>query len=465
MSYMNLMLFTLLSILISCSSPKSQNGGSSAAIKISTANSVPLNKGIHSACAVDIFFGKKFQPRDVLNDSYVSFLKEMNFTSLQYSGGSTSDFDHVIVGDTLITGGKGDGYNIREEDCKERGQEISTVLDGVGAVQFGKDFFNEYCALLHQLSIPGDIIANVQSGTIEELLWKIERSYAKRVIFGMEQNLGSNEQDFPDGNAYKDKVAIWIKQVREKYPSVKIVIDAAPVFSDKPKSVQWNQQIAGLPADEVRLYLWDKDLALWSDDAGKNLLVMDDAFEKTIPQWLELAQKKFPGKKVSVWQWGIKNKSAIANTMAACLYIGKFYEFVINYNRQHDDYIAFASFMSLKSLSRSEGDISNHAYALEAAGKLFSGNKLVDEILITGMPGVSGIACHEGGKFTLLLINESPAEYRAISLTADGKTLAPQSFSVMTVLADSPSSTSVAVNNDSATSLSLKPYSLTVVEF
>lgn len=452
-------------LLISCSSPKSQNGGSSASIKIFTAHSVPLNKSIHSACSVDIFFGKKFQPRDVLRESYLIFLKELNFTSLQYSGGSTSDFDHVIVGDTFITGGKGDGYNIREEDCRQRGQDISMVLDGVGAVQFGKDFFNEYCALLQQLNIPGDLIANVQGGTIEELLWKIERSHAQRVIFGLEQNLGSNEQDFPDGNAYKKKVGAWIKQVREQYPSVKIVIDAAPVFSEKPKSVQWNQQIADLPADEVRLYLWDKDLAVWSDDAANNLQVMDDAFEKTIPQWLELAQKKFPGKKVSVWQWGIKNKSAIANTMAACLYIGKFYEFVINYNRQHDDYIAYASFMSLKSLSRSEGDISNHAYALEAAGKLFSGNKQVDEISIAGMPGVSGVASHDNGKFTLLLINESVAEYRDISLSADGKPMAPKSFSMMTVSADSPSSSSVAVNNDSATSLSLKPYSLTVVEF
>jgi hypothetical protein len=443
----------------------SQSSGSTAAIKISTTNSIPLNKDLHSACAVDIFFGKKFQPRDVLSESYLAFLKEMNFTSLQYSGGSTSDFDHVIVGDTFITGGKGDGYNIREEDCKQRGQEISAVLDGVGAMRFGKDFFNEYCALLHELSIPGDIIANVQSGTIEELLWKIERSRAQRVIFGMEQSLGSNEQDFPDGNAYKQKVGAWIAQVNKKFPLVKIVIDAAPVFADKPRAVQWNRQIAELPADEVRLYLWDKDLAQWSDDAGKNSQVMDDVFENTILQWLELAQKQFPGRKVSVWQWGIKNKSAIANTMAACIYIGRYYEFMINYNRQHDDYIAFASFMSLKSLSRNDGELSNHAYALEAAGKLFSGNKQVDEIAITGMPDVSGVACHDNGKFTLLLINESPAEYRAISLSADGKSMAPKSYSVMTVSAESPGSTSVGVTNEDASSLSLRPYSLTVVEF
>src|SRR5215467_954799 len=105
-------LMTPLALLIilafsSCSSNKNSNGGAAASIQIVTSHAVPLNKDIHSACTVDIFFGKKFQPRDILTDPYFSFVKDLNFTSLQYSGGSTSDYDHVIVGDTLITGGKG----------------------------------------------------------------------------------------------------------------------------------------------------------------------------------------------------------------------------------------------------------------------------------------------------------------------------------------------------------------------
>ena len=441
------------------------NGGSSAAIHISNDHPVPLNRQIHSGCVADIFYGKKMEPRDIASDPYFSFLKDLNFTSLQYSGGANSHVDHVFIGDTTVYDGKGDGYNIREEDCTARGKDINSFLEGVGSVHFGKDFFNEYCALLNKLQIPGDIIANVETANIDELIWKIQRAHAQRVILGMETCTGSNDMYYPDGATYVSKITPWIKEIREKFPQVKIAIDAAPIWSSSQKFAAWNDQLSVMPADEVRLYLWDKDLENWTVDDQKNVDAMNDAFNNTIPQWLNMVKQKFPGKKVSVWQWGIKNKSPLEGTMLGSIYIARMNAFMINYNRQNDNYISFASFMSIKSLNRGDGRILNNYYGLKACAPLFSGNKQVDDLSITGMPGVNGVACEENGKFTVLLTNESGSSYNDVSAFI-GKSLAQnKKFSITSVHASSLSSTDVSTDSTTSSGISLRPYSVNLIEF
>lgn len=433
-------------------------------ISISSAHAVPLYKDIHSGVTSDIFFGKRRQPRDILSDPYFSFMKAFNFNSLQYSGGSISDHDHVIVGDTRISGGKGDGYNISAADCQARGEDINTVQDGVGTVHFGKDFFNEYCALLNKLGIHGDIIANVQGGTLEELYWKIDQAHAKRVVFGVEQNLESNARVYPDGKAYKEKITKWIAAVKQKYPNIITVIDAAPVYRPTPRFTAWNNQLQGMPCDEVRMYLWDMYAATWQPDQNQNLATMNEAFNSTYPKWFDQLRQEFPGKKASIWQWGLKGKSDLYNTMAACIYISKCYKFMIDYNKANNNYIGYASFMSLKSLNR-DGEVINHAYALQTCGKLFTGNKRVLDLNVNGLNGVSGIACDENGKYTLLLINESGNEVGIPNIVIDNSSIQGRRFNITSLNASSLGSTSVSMDTKTYSSISLHPYSVNIVEF
>ncbi len=437
---------------------------SSGTINISTAHPVALYKDIHSACTVDIFFSKRMQTRNILDDPYFSFIKSFNFTSLQYSGGSTADHEHAIIGDSRVSGGKGDGYNISAEDCRARGEDINAVLDGIGTAHFGVDFFNEYCALLNKLSIPGDLVANVQGGTLDELVWKIQQSHAHRVIFGMEQNLPSNAHDFPDGNAYKAKVSKWMVAVKQKFPNIIIATDAAPIYRENSRFEAWNEAIQNMPADEVRLYLWDKDAAYWQPDQNQNLVTMNEVFNTTFPQWLQQMQTRFPGKKVSVWQWGLKPKTDVFNTMAACIYIAKFYKFMIDYNKANNNFIGYASFMSLKSLDRGDGYTLAHADALRACGRLFSGNKRVLDISI-GLNGVSGVACDENGKYTVLLINETAGEVSVPNISINNTQMQGKNFTVTSVHASSLGGTDVSEDTKTVHSISLHPYSVNVVEF
>jgi len=450
------------------SSPASKNSNAAPAINISTTHPVPLYKDIHAGVAVDIFFAKGMVPRDILSDPYFSFIKSFNFTSLQYVGGSTTDHDHVIIGDTRITGGKGDGYNVNQADVRARGEDFNTLDAGADKVHFGKDFFNEYCALLNKLGITGDIVANVQVGTLDELYWKIDQSHARRVMFGQEQDLVSNEHVFPNGNSYKQKVTPWIEQVKKKYPSIQTVIDAAPVYRPNERFSSWNNALKDMPGDEVRVYLWDIDALKWQPDANQNLAAMDEVFNVTFPGWFTRIRKVYPDKKIAVCQWGIKAKSEVANSMLACIYIGKFYKFMIDYNKAHNNYISYASWMTIKSLNRN-GETANHALPLRACGKLFYGNKRVLDLDVNGINGVSGVACDDpdasGGKYTLLLINETGNEVSLSNITVNDAPVQGKKFTVTSVNAASLSSMSVSMDTKTYSSLSLHPYSVNVVEF
>jgi hypothetical protein len=462
-------------VALGCDTPRSSPvavTSGEAGLNISTTHAVPLYKDIHSACTVDIFYTKGMVSRDILSEPYFSFVKSLNFTSLQYSGGSTADHEHVIVGETRVSGGKGDGYNMREEDAKARGESFESLLDGAGTAKFGVDFFNQYCALLKKLQIRGDVIANVQSGTLTELYWKIEQSNAERVIFGMEQSTGSNTYDFPDGITYRKKITAWIDSVKKKFPGIITVVDAAPIYKSQSRAGEWNKEIRNMPGDEARLYLWDKDLMVTGENAAENLVSINRIYAETIPSWLDEFRQQFPGKKASVWQWGLKPKTAVYNSMLGCLYIGKFYQFVIDYNKTHDNFIGYASFMSLKSLDRGDAgngrkdkDATNHYEALKLCGLIFNGQKRVDDLAISGLKGLTGVAFDENGKYMLLLINETGTEINVPSLKVNGTAVSPKSYVVTSVSAPSLDSYAVNYATTSSSQLKVAPYSLNIVSF
>ncbi len=434
-------------------------------IYIDSKPTVPLLPDLHTACAIDIFFGKGMTPRNILSNEYIAFVRRLGFRSLQYSGGSTADHDHVIIGDTLVQGGAGDGYNIRAEDVAARGEDIQTILDGVGVYRFGKDFFNEYCALLRRLNIVGDVIANVQTGTLEELFWKIERARAQRVIFGMEQNLASNAHVFTDGHTYRKKVTPWIQAVQDRYPQVRCVVDAAPIFHQRPRAQMWNAQLQGMPGHEVRLYLWDKDLASWTDQWSMNQKRMSEVFSQRIPSWIERLRQTFPDKTVAVCQWGLKPQTPMYNTLGACLYVGRFYQFLLNYNRTHANPITYACFMSLKSLNRGHGAEPVHGKALALCGQLFSQSGHVLHAEIKGANGVEVAGVRHGNKMMLLVVNPTDQLYSFIDIYVDKKPVAAKDFMVESLHGPNPMAAQVFESRERTSQIVIKPYAVHVIAF
>ena len=137
---------------------------------------------------------------------------------------------------------------------------------------------------------------------------------------------------------------------------------------------------------------------------------------------------------------------------------------MIDYNKANNNYISYASWMTIKSLNRN-GETANHALPLQACGNLFYGNKRVLDLSVTGINGVSGVACDENGKYTLLLINETPNEVSVPNLTVDGAQVQGKKFTITSVSAASLESMNVSMNTKTYSSISLQPYSVNVVEF
>jgi hypothetical protein len=74
---------------------------------------------------------------------------------------------------------------------------------------------------------------------------------------------------------------------------------------------------------------------------------------------------------------------------------------------------------------------------------LFEGNKRVDDLVVSGLPGLSGIATEEGGNYTLLLINETGNEMVIPSVKVNNAAVQNRNYSITSVSASSLESESV----------------------
>jgi hypothetical protein len=434
-----------------------------AVLRISTGKPVPLHKEIHSASTADIFFTKRpLGSRNILADPFVSLVKDLNLQSLGFEEEASANFHHVVIGDTQVYGGQGDGYNIDPEEVKKRGMDPATLFDGMGVYRFGKDFFNEYCTLLEKLGLPGTITANAQTGNIEEALWQIERAHARRVVFGLELVTRNHRDDFPAGKAYVEKITPWVLAVRKAFPDVAVVLDAA--WDSKPAHDQWNRDLRDMEGDQIRIYLWDRDLyeSVTAPDAASRI---HEAFAVVLPPIIARIHQAFPDKKIAVLQWGLKPGLERYNTVFGCLHVAKMYQWMITFNRDNDNLIDYASFTNLTNLLLGKKGIACHYYALKLCGQLFEGAPNVLESSMAGVRGVDVVCCEEQGRRTLLMINENSRAVAVSSILIDGSPAGHQTFHQEAVYGGEVDSDQVVREEGNVEAIVLKPYSVNLVRF
>ena len=455
----------VLSVAVFAQSPSSSPALSEpkATLRISTHSAVLMHKQIHSASTADTFYSRNpLAPHDILADPFFSQVKALNLQSLGFEQDASAVHHHVVVGDTRVYGGKGDGYNISAEETRARGLDIAEIVDGVGAHHFGKDFFNEYCAMLEKLGIPGAVTVNTRSGTLDEVLWEIERAHAERVVFGLEQVTRSHSSFFPTGKTYVEKVTPWVRAVKNKYPNVVTVLDAA--WETRPAHLQWNRDLQAMEGDQVRIYLWDRDLygPVKAKDAASRI---NDSFTKVLPQMIAGIQKTFPNKKISVLQWGLKPGGQNYNTVFGCLHVAKMYQWLITFNRENANLIDYASFTNLKNLLLAKQGVSCHYYALKLCGQLFEGAPKVLEASVTGADGVHVLCCEQNGKFMLLQINANSREITIPSVLVDGAPTGAKSFRKEAIYGKNLETNQIAHEEGTSQIIALKPYSVSIIRF
>lgn len=345
-----------------------------------------INKKLFQTCAVDFGFTKNFTPRDVLADPYFSWVKAIGFTGFQFSGISTSDYAHN-------NNSAAKGYNC-SPPCPD--------MEGTGT--WNKDFFTEFFSFISKIKADGVYIANVQTGTIEEIYNAIDNN-CKTIVYSGEQNLSENESYWPrGGESYRDKINLWIGSINAKYTGITHITDAAPTWLKPTKqNINWNATEAGIKGQAARMYFWNEDYNIVNCQAA-------DTFRTIAAPYSYAAFKQqFPNLAASIIQFGWKQSSENINTFLNIAYLFNCYKYYLSNTHIHS-----ACFMSLKSLDNN----TNNYNILVMMGKIFSAKYLATATHSDSQMQI--ISASANGNFQNVILNPS-ATAKTICFNVDGK--------------------------------------------
>ncbi|MEO6168644.1 MAG: hypothetical protein ABIO46_07555, partial [Chitinophagales bacterium] len=426
-----------------------------------------LNRRLWTFSTSDIFYRKGFTSYDVTQEEYVNIVRKLHPYAVAFSEGKTSDWARQAVGDTIIFGGRGNGFNIPS-------WVPTNILQGMSTQKFyinGKpyDFFNAYVKLIHEIPARGYILGNIMTGTCAEVIWMIKRTNPEYVQLGLEQMRAEAYNEYWKKNpaSYKQKFNRWADSIRAIYPKVKIIADIPPSHSNIASDQAWIKELqTGLNADGIRDYwhLHWMSQGKFTGDIVKDRAIMDAIFTTTIPQLIEKDKKLFPDKELIIDQWSVSltgdgGRNPYKRTFFGTSYIPRMVQFMIEYNRDHNNIIASAKYENLKQLIGNKGITSMEYEVTRIMSHLFSEPASV--LTITKqLQGIQVFGVKSGASYKLIAFNDSgksillPAQ-----ISCDGKLLNTEIKEAF----NSPELNSAAWTSYT-TRQELKPYSIIYLE-
>lgn len=372
-----------------------------------------LNRKVWTFSTSDIFFRKALTPFDVTRQDYVETVRLLHPYAVAFSEGKTSDWARQVIGDTLVLGGAGNGFNIPS-------WVPTDILQGMSSHKFfieGKsyDFFNAYVRLIHELPTKGYILGNIMTGTCKEVIWMINRTDPEYVQLGLEQMRGEAFSKYwnKDASKYKQKFNIWADSIRTVYPDVKIIADIPPSHSNSQTDQAWIKELqTGLKADGVRDYwhLHWMSRGQFSGNYEKDKQVMYSIFSTTLPDLIAKNKRLFPGKELIIDQWSVSltgdgGRNPYKRTFFGTSYIPRMVQFMIEFNRDHDDAIASAKYENLKQLIGNKGTKSMEFEVTRMIANLFSEPANVLDIK-SALTGTILFGVKAGNQYKLILLND-----------------------------------------------------------
>lgn len=371
-----------------------------------------LNRRIWTFSTSDIFYRKGLTPFDVTQEEYVEIIRKLHPYAVAFPEGKTSDWSRQVIGDTIIFGGKGNGFNIPS-------WVPTDILQGMSSHKFylngqSYDFFNAYVKMLHEIPSHGYILGNIMTGTCAEVIWMISRTHPEYVQLGLEQMRAEAYSEYwkKDPRKYKEKFNRWADSIRAVYPQVKVIADVPPSHSDLASDRQWIQELqAGLKADGIRDYWhlhWMSN-GQFTGDIKIDQPIMDQIFTTTIPALIEKNKRNFPGKELIVDQWSVSltgdgGKNPYKRTFFGTSYIPRMIHFMIEYNRDHDNGIASAKYENLKQLIGNKSINSMEYEVAEIMSELFSEPATI--LTVNNQPdGIEITGVKVKGRYKLIILN------------------------------------------------------------
>ncbi|HUM47126.1 MAG TPA: hypothetical protein PLD84_09365 [Chitinophagales bacterium] len=426
-----------------------------------------LNRRVWTFSTSDIFYRKGFTSYDVTQEEYVHTVQGLHPYAVAFSEGKTSDWARQIIGDTLIFGGRGNGFNIPS-------WVPTTILQGMSTQKFyinGKsyDFFNAYVKLIHEIPARGYVLGNIMTGTCAEVIWMIRRANPEYVQLGLEQMRAEAYSEYWKKNPsnYKLKFNRWADSIRAVFPKVKIIADVPPSHSNIASDQAWIKELqTGLKADAVRDYwhLHWMSQGKFTGDIRKDEAIMNSIFTTTIPSLIDKNKKLFPGKELVIDQWSVSltgdgGRNPYKRTFFGTSYIPRMVQFMIEYNRDNNNVIASAKYENLKQLIGNKGLTSMEYEATRIMAHLFSEPATVLKIA-NQLEGVKIFGVKTGTTYKLIIFNDSEKDVPLPpQINCDGKMLNARVKESLS----SPELNS-SVWTSSAAQQQSKPYSITYME-
>ncbi|MBA3647711.1 MAG: hypothetical protein H0W62_04030 [Chitinophagales bacterium] len=420
---------------------------------ISTANQYKLNKKIHGTCIVAInFFSARRsgspENNQIALNPYLALFDSLHWQIVEWTGDASAHLNRLKVNDTTLRAGN--GFNCT--DCEAK--------NAACCVPFGKDFFNENLRLMKKTRIRNfDYTVNLSSGTIDEALWACKNG-ATWLQGELELSTKRHVDRWPNGQSYVKEWQAYIDAIHKQYPNVVFESDAAPIWSNQPRDVEWNNALTSLKGDgSKRMYLWDDDCFTATNDWNYNISQINLAYDKTYPDRLRMMLSKFPGDSVNIAQWGMKNfqDPQLDNTMAGAHLIVKAYSLFESMTM-----INHAFFMSMKQLIDKTMVPTNNYKILVLAGKFVANS---DMVVTTTLPdGLSGSVGVNGKTFYCLVSNQTGGDriYPDININGTGENVV---YHQITYTAASPGSMDFTRTTRNEKDILLKNNSVSLIYF
>jgi hypothetical protein len=390
------------------------------AIVITTTPSV-LMREFATTTTIDISFtggapGKPFTARDVMSEPYRSRVEELNASFLKFASGSTTDYHRIKVGDTIGIGGTGLGYNHPEAGC---GPLDGSLCNEPKIGGLNLDYYNNQFDLMLSVGAGGIIGANVQQDTLGALLWQIQRLYniGQRhiiVVMGCEQVLTDNQVYWDgDGENYSVLVEAWRDAAIAQFPDVEFdfMLDAAPVWSNKPSYPVWNAAILPSDHESVRAYVHMDGCVRFNDDITHDTAQVTLAIDSCLPAIMQAWDDSDFDNFTMGWDQitatdSLYDPHSAGGYFFTSQYLPRAFRYAIIYNQEHNDDIKYINYQTLKQLIDKKNNASLEYKMLSVLYKLFQQEGFT---LIVDHPynQVDIFGANTNGVYRLVVLNRS----------------------------------------------------------
>lgn len=357
-----------------------------------------------------------------------------------------------------------DGYNIVLSEVTDRGEDIDTLLDGVGAVTYGYGFFEDALAYIQDLSpepqivITLNLIRPVLNGTYTPTETEIDYCVSACAAAGVtircfqlcyELGLSSNDDVFTSASAISTATQTVATYIRTNYPTIKISADANNWDDTHLNWPTLNSLINAVTSiDYVREY-FQFDLPTYA--ANRERIT-------ELPQMLNEFRDEFTnGQELRLAQSTFKTTNPLRNKVGEGLIYSEFLIEIIKENINSDGLIVDFAHYNLSRLVSGTGDLfAAYDFMVLMRGAMSNDGKIdyeLDNEDLIILPVKSGLVAE------VYIVNPTSDFVEIDSVTLNGveKSVTVESYY------GSPTTTDSSHFTDSGEAILLYPHSLTKV--